>query len=398
MASLPTGSIFGVNAKAISVGVFLSVFLLYLITDRDGLTFSDMFFITFVGVFLILSALIAILKGQRDVSQMFYQLRDIASTVFISWLSIFFIRRGVIRPESLIRVVIFSVCALSILKFALITESFVSNLNIVEATEKILGEGSFVTGSIALGVFRMEFSADILCPFALFALLAPSVSGVRFGWVSKVLILSIMLISGFIGFSRYIWMLFAVAIIAATVVEKTWKAFAVVVLIASGLGFFASEFFGTAIQSRFASDDTRSSDEIRVEQSKALTQGVLDNLVLGSGAGTHANAVIRSDKLRYSYELQWLALLMQFGIVGMIVIVLLVIASLSDSFKAKHPGKLWVLLLFFLWLGSASTNPYMTTSFAGVTFALFMALFYRMRNVAVPAQLASIPLAPSPQS
>jgi hypothetical protein len=83
----------------------------------------------------------------------------------------------------------------------------------------------------------------------------------------------------------------------------------------------------------------------------------------------------------YVYELEWLAFLMQFGIVGMIGIILLIGLSCRDLIMSKDPAAVSLLVMFLVWLCSGFTNPYLTSSYAGGAFGLFMAMFYRMRNI-----------------
>jgi len=123
-----------------------------------------------------------------------------------------------------------------------------------------------------------------------------------------------------------------------------------------------------------------SSDTGRTEQARALWGEIKARPILGKGMGAHVATDSRTITQKYSYELQWLAFLMQFGIMGVIGILLLVAASTRDLVMAKHPAKPWVLLLFVLWLLESLTNPHITSSYAGAAFGLFMAMFYRMRN------------------
>jgi len=70
---------------------------------------------------------------------------------------------------------------------------------------------------------------------------------------------------------------------------------------------------------------------------------------------------------------------MQFGFLGICGIMVLIAASARDLLRARHPAKPWLMALFALWLLSGWTNPHLTSSFAGATFGMFMALFYSIR-------------------
>lgn len=393
---LPTGAIFGVNLKVIAFGLFLVPFILFLATHRDSLSGADVFFLVGVVASLSFWSLIGILNGQTDNGQIFHQLRDLGSAILIAWLCFFAIRKGLIRPERLIAVIICAIFAMSVMKLALITLSFLFDIDPIQTLQSVFGELDVITGFMQYGFARLQFPADILGSFVLFALLAPSLSGVRFGRVPTfVICLSVGLGSGFLSYSRYIWFIYVVSIFAALIIERRWKMMVIMVLVVLVLCIPFYDVFSTIFESRFLSDAADISDAGRMAQAKALLEEVAARPFLGKGLGAHSSVNRSSDSLMYSYEMQWLSLLMQFGIVGQIGILLLVAASARDLVMAKHPAKLWVLLLFVLWLLASWTNPYLTSSFAGATFGLFGALFYRMRNIAPKGVPVPLSLAPS---
>jgi hypothetical protein len=395
VVSLPTGSILGLNVKVVVFGGFLAAFTLYLISTRDELSRGEVTFFSVVGGFLCFWSLIGALNGQANSGQIFYQLREVTSAILIAWLSIFLIRRGLFRPENLITAVIYGILFLSAAKLALVVATIVSNIDAIEATRSVFGQESLVAGNMAFGLFRMEFSADILGAFALFGLLARSVSGIRFGRVLTSVIFVVVLGSGFIAYSRYIWFIYLVSICTAIIVERSWKMLSVMVLAALLIGASSYDVISTVVQMRFQSDETDSSDIGRVEQARALINEIKARPILGKGMGAHANTYTSSDTHLYAYELQWLAFLMQFGLVGGMGILLLVAASARDLMAAKHPAKTWIFLLFLVWLLASWTNPYLTSSFAGATFGLFMAMFYRLRNITPNTGSPSMSLVPS---
>lgn len=381
--SLPTGSIFGVNLKVIVFVMFLAAFVLYVATNRSAFSRADVFLLLAVTASLCFWSLIGILNGQSDTRQIFLQLRELATAILIAWLSIFFIRKGMVRPERLITTIIYGIFSVSLMKVALIVGLLLFDLNPAQVIQSIFGETSAVTGSIDFNLVRLEFSADILGGFALFAVLAPSLSGVKFRPVPKfVFCLVVLLGSGFLAYSRYVWFIYVVSIFTAMIVERSWKLMAATILAVLILCVPFYDAVQTIFEARFLSGGTDVSDAGRLAQARALVDEVKTRPILGKGIGTHSNEWVSSDSNKYSYEMQWLAFLMQFGIVGEIGIVLLIAASARDLMMANHPAKLWMLLLFALWLLASWTNPYMTSSFAGATFGLFMAMFHRMRNVA----------------
>jgi len=377
---LPGGSLFGVNLKLTCDGLFLLAFAIYLLTSGPFFSNAEIIFMAVVAASLCFWSLVGVWNGQTDAGQILSELRQIAPAISVAWLSIFAVRRRLVTAERLITIIIYGMFCVSAVKVALVAASFFANIDPVQIARSLFGEETRAE-PIVLGLVRLDFPADIVGAFALFALLAPRVSGVRFGRMPRLFICIVVLLgSGFLTYARAIWFIYAVSIFVAMIVQRSWKIMAVTVLAALLLGVWYYDVFSTVYEARFVTD-AESSDVGRVEQARDLMAEIKTRPILGKGMGAHFSTDSRTSTQKYSYELQWLAFLMQFGIVGVIGILLLVASSARDLFMAKHPAKPWMFLLFFLWLLESFTNPHMTSSFAGATFGLFMAMFYRMRNM-----------------
>lgn len=386
-AFLPHGSVFGVNVKVLSVLAFVPVFVLYLIEDPRMLSYSDMIFLALAGGFLTTWTLIGVLNGQAGYPQVLSELQAVSTTVFTAWLGWFAIRREMVRTRDVILTIILAIFAMEVMKLVLVGEALADGFNPVYVMEGVFGKEALVTGSIGFGLMRIQFPPDILAPFALFALLMPEVSGVQLAWPLSLFISLVLVLSGIITFARYNWIAFVVAVFAALIPRRKWKTLAAVVVVVVGLAIVLT---GTSSQEvlyrRFASVSAEASDNSRIKQARALLADFESSPFLGRGLGGHDNNIIRDQKLRYSYEEQWLALLMQFGLIGFAGILLLIGATARDLVKSKHPARFWVAVMFLAWLAAPFTNPYITTSFAGVAFVLFLAMFHRMRYIPCAAR------------
>jgi hypothetical protein len=381
---LPSGSIFGVNVKVPVFALLCLSLLLYLATHSSNwLTSSDFVALASVGAALCCWGLIAIFRGESETLQIFLQLKDIASTVILAWFCLFFVRQKLLRPEQVIAPIVCGIVALAFLKLALIAVTVGAKVSPIDILSNVFGEDSLVGGSMAFGLTRIEFSSDILGAFVLFVVLCPTVSGIRMRRVPVTIVTGILLASALLAYARYIWFLDGFAIVAALIVEHRIKLLFLALLTLVPLASVYYEALQPLVEARFFSDQVSDSDLIRVEQSKALLDEIKLQPLIGKGLGTHANGVIRNSANRYSYELQWLSLLMQFGAIGVLGILTLIFVSAQDLLKTHHPAKPWLILLFALWLLSGWTNPHLTSSFAGATFGMFMVLFYKMR-IAVP--------------
>jgi hypothetical protein len=378
---LPTGSIFGLNVKIPIFALFIAVFFFYLLTHSSKwLRSSDLIFLGCFVAALSFWALIAIFHGQSETSQVFLQLKDIASTVVLGWLCIFFVRRRLLRPTDIVKPVVYGTLSLAAMKIGLIAATLGAKIDPIQLLSNVFGEDALVGGSMAFGFTRVEFSSDIIGSFALFAILCPSVSGIRFRRLSTFLSVAVLIASGLIAYARYIWFLEFVAIVAALVLERKLKLLAIACAAIVPFTIVYYEALQPLVEARFFSDQVSDSDLIRIEQSRALFDAIEARPFLGEGLGTHVNEVVRNQQNKYSYELQWMSLWMQFGVLGLCGILLLIAASARDLLSSKHPAKPWLIVLFTLWLFSGWTNPHLTSSFAGATFGMFMALFYSMRT------------------
>lgn len=378
-AFLPGQTVFGLNVKLISFGLFLSSFLIYVVTSGPLFSRGEVIGMALVAVALCFWSLVGVLYGQTDAGQILSEIRQIASAIWVAWLCNFAIRRGLVSTKRLITVIIYGMFCVSAVKVALEAASFFSNIDPIQIAQSVFGEQ--IQGyPILFGLVRLDFGQDIVGAFALFALLAPSVSGVRFGRTSKIIICIVVVLgAGFLTWARAIWFVYVVSIIVAMIVQRSWKAMAVAILAVLVLGVLYYDVFNTLYEVRFVTE-AESSDPVRTEQAIALAEEVEARPILGKGMGAHLDNDSRDLPQKYSYEVQWLAFLMQFGIVGEFGILLLIGASARDLVMAKHPAKPWVFLLFALWLLESWVDPHMTSSYAGATFGLFMAMFYRMRN------------------
>jgi hypothetical protein len=359
--------------------------VVYAVTNSPFFSHAEMIFMVVVAASLCFWSLVGVFNGQADTGQIFSELRQIASAISVAWLSIFAIRRGLLTAERLITVIIYGMFCVSAVKMALVAASFFSNIDPIQITQSVFGEATRAD-PILFGLVRLDFPQDIVGAFALFALLAPSVSGVRFGRMSKLFICIVVVLgSGFLTYSRAIWFIYVVSIFVAMIVQRSWKTMAVTILAVLVLGAWYYDVFNVVFEERFVAE-AEPSDVGRIEQARDLMGEIKARPFLGKGMGAHFSTDSRTTTQKYSYELEWLALLMQFGIVGTIGILLLVAASTRDLVMAKHPARPWTLLLFALWLLESCLNPHITSSYAGATFGLFMAMFYRMRNTNLNAE------------
>ncbi len=385
--------------KAVLFIVYTISFAFFIATNsREWPTLSEQIFLGIFLACLCFWGILGLLNGESETKQVFLQLKDISSTVLIAWFCVFFVRRKLLEPESVVRSVVFAAAVVGVIKVALVLAIFAFKVNPVLLIESTFGEGSLVSGDIGLGLTRLGFSSDIVGGFALFVVLCPSVSGVRLRRSYIALCVVALLASGLMSYARYIWFIYLFALVAACVIERRFKLLLFSFLAVAVLALAGYDVVAPMVSSRFSSEQTSDSDLTRIEQSKALLDEIEARPILGKGIGQHAHQLIRSEQNLYSYELQWMSLMMQTGAVGIAAILLLVVAAARDLLAVRYRARPWLAALFIFWLLGSWTNPYLMSSFAGATFGMFMSIFYRMRVIVEETGLPDIGSEPLPSA
>jgi hypothetical protein len=127
------------------------------------------------------------------------------------------------------------------------------------------------------------------------------------------------------------------------------------------------------IELRFFSEQSSKSDETRNSQVKSLIKEFEEVPFLGKGLGGHTEEGIRDNKLKHSYEVQWVAFLMQFGIIGISLIIsalLLILWPMASPPFTVEKGSL--LCMFLLWVLAGFTNPFLISLTSGLIYAIFL--------------------------
>ena len=118
------------------------------------------------------------------------------------------------------------------------------------------------------------------------------------------------------------------------------------------------------------------SNIVRLEQMEKLFEKWKESPIIGHGFGSYAEDCIRSTLSPYSYEMQFHALLMKTGIVGVLSLVFLIFTALYVSLKSwKYHNKniiAWLFLLIAFGI-SVQTNPILFST-TGVTIVLIILL------------------------
>jgi O-antigen ligase len=126
------------------------------------------------------------------------------------------------------------------------------------------------------------------------------------------------------------------------------------------------------IERRLFSQENTSSDETRTLQAQALMEQFDEAPFLGAGIGGYAQGLVREPTVKHLYEVQWIAFLMQFGVIGIVLLLiplgLIALRLVMGSFSRVRCS---FLGLFLLWIFSGFTNPFLISLASGTMYALF---------------------------
>jgi hypothetical protein len=112
-------------------------------------------------------------------------------------------------------------------------------------------------------------------------------------------------------------------------------------------------------------DSSNLSASARVDQFYALLHGWMDNPLFGSGHGAAALGSVRSDEQAWAYELSYLALLFQIGLIGSLIYFSALLWTIIKSIRVvrtnpEAAGMLLPLLVALIcFLIANATNPYL---------------------------------------
>ena len=239
-------------------------------------------------------------------------------------------------------------------------------------------EMQIITCLIVEGVPRIQTSCDLALPLALYIVLSYP------GWFPRRwvrgLLASIMMVALFFAFSRALLFMGITACLISAF-HLGWRAalrrsigcllgWSVLQL---GLGELGVQRLD---EERFSGEAARYSDLIRHQQVAVLSNRWSDHPWLGEGFGLYSQRFVRSEKLPYSYEVQWLALLWQSGLIGWILWQGTLLALLWPLLALRPRTSLGLLILAGGYWMSGWTNPYVISLLSGVLYGMIHLLCY----------------------
>ncbi len=275
----------------------------------------------------------------------------------------------------LIRVMLYSNFAFCLAKSIFVMLVILGYVKITIITD--LGFSLMSTG-IAKGIGRLQLSTDIPTPFLLFFALMSSSLGVKLPKFFLPIYVILSLVSIFFSYSRFLWVATVIGYVCfvwatASLLGLMRQFMLVILLAAATMGILGTDRIEFLVNKRFFSKESRHSDSFRHAQANALMHTFHKTPICGSGVGSWAEGCIRDKGSPHNYEVQWLAVLMQLGIIGIIPITC-ILGEIGISFLKYSISrvKLAFFLVYCLWIVAGFTNPFVLSLNSGLLYGLFL--------------------------
>jgi hypothetical protein len=303
------------------------------------------------------------------------QLKLFIITAMVPISALYLIESKQLTFSSFARTVIFANLFYSLVKIGLVLLHLAGVINLLKVMQ-MLGL-RFMSMEVLGSLGRMQTSVDILTPFLLYFVLSAEKWGIALSKGFVRFYLPITWLSIALSFSRFF---IACGLIAHLMVWITKKEIPLVasILKCSLVAFLLVAAAGPervykVVEKRFLSEENSRSDAIRADQIEAMWSEFEDAPLLGKGMGGYTEKGLRDKELKFSYEVQWMAFLMQFGLIGLFLI-LLFLAYLAYLI-IRPPltlDRLGLFGLFLLWIAAGLTNPFLVSLPSGILYTFFL--------------------------
>lgn len=377
---LPSGLVGPLNIKFIVLFIFLTLFISTRPTFSKKmlisslLIFSACIFWFFLGV-----------VNSGSLAMPLSQFKAIMITFLFPLIAFHLLSKNLITPVKIYKVILYSMVFISIAKVFLLVYSAVTGLGFIDITFLVAKyfHTQIMTMKISPFIYRFQLPADLAAPLALFILLIGNRLNIdlKINSIMKIAYTMLIIFSIFISYSRYVWAMTILVVIIAFMRSRKIRNYSLLIMLIFLLSAIFYHPYLHSLTERFFSHAVTVSDNIRIHELPYLLRYFESSPIFGHGLGAYVPSLIRDPHNKYSYEIQWVALLMQIGIVG-VAAVCIALSLIVYPFVCCgiNKTKLALLILLALWLSASFFNPYLTSSAAGVIFSFFVAAGYSVRN------------------
>ena len=347
--------------------------------------------------FLILWFLIGLIRGDVPLNSQFDQFKLFIVTFYFPFATYLLLEARLISLTTLYKIIFYSAFSYVFCKVMLVTLHLLGGIDLW-AWLDLVGF-RFMRMDIIDGLDRVQTSADLAPPFIFFFVLRAEALGIPLSKKFKTVFAVFTLLSTFLSFSRLLLFVYVVSLGLAflTLSLRTIRNGFIALLFLCTVSYIAigPTTVHQVIERRFFSRDNTASDDIRIRQIDALYADFIQNPFLGKGLGASASSYIRDPDSPHSYEVQWMAFLLQFGLLGSFLLSLPFLALANKILNAPFSRfRLALFCSYALFLTAGFTNPFLISLASGVLYTLY----FTASSTPFPYPLNSPSLKISPSS
>lgn len=306
----------------------------------------------------------------------FDQFKIFAITIATVMMTMNFVHEELTTQEMILKIIIYANFFYSLVKVMIVVLHFAGIINMWRWLD-FIGIRYMSMAMLQGNLSRLQTSVDIITPFLLLFVLQTKELNLGLGRRFRFFYLLVSVPAIFLSFSRFLYGVAAVSVILFLFTANLTR-FLKVLIFTLLLTILAVTWVGLdkvqiLIYERFFSYDNKMSDQVRIEQINALMNELETTPILGRGLGGYVENLVRDGIIQYSYEVQWVAFLMQFGLLGFMVLLIPVLFIFYKLFIPPFSRvKLAFLGLFCIWLLSGFTNPFLISLTSGIVYSMFL--------------------------
>ncbi len=338
-------------------------------------------FLTLFSLFLIVWIVMSV-ANNSDLSTLYDQFKLLFLTLSVVAMSIFVAQEQLLSYQNFLKILVYANFFYSLLKVTIVILFLIGVIDLEFFLEKI--GIRYMSMAIYGDISRLQTSVDIVTPFLLFFVMQSNSLNVYFSFRFKCFYIFFSLLGILLSFSRFLLMAALFPIFLAWCHTNIWSKFKwlvfVILMSLIGLNWIGYDRVSSIIELRFFSRSAYESDSTRNKQMDALLTEFYQHPLLGKGMGSYSNRMIRDTTNLHSYEVQWVAFLMQFGLIGLLILIIpLIMISLEFFSMPFTMLKVSYLSIFLMWLAAGFFNPFLISLSSGILYALFAWTGRRLR-------------------
>lgn len=377
---LGLGNSLAILALQLSLLLVLTAFVLKDAIVRNfhiSLNYGSLCLLFFIASSAIVSVFVSYSDATYELSIQLKYIMTFLSTLYVVWIFYHCVSNGLLQESFVIKAAIYAFMVYSVAK--IVTNTLIA-LEVVQialldsAIRQTLGT-TFVRSSLIFGLIRINLPPDFGIPIVLFCILTAAKLEIYIPRFMRIACLILMILSVVFAYSRFIWAATFLSVLFSTLIvgRRLFVTFAVMTALIIGAAA-TNQAIVEAVENRFFSAAVERSDSIRENQQFALMDSVVRTPLLGKGLATYVPWLVRSKNSPYSYELQILATTMQFGMIGMLPIIALLM-SLVPLIRSRDALVFAAIVATYCaWVATGLTNPSLIGRSAAMVFVVFICL------------------------